>query len=645
MMPPEKEKDPLKHERRQYIRLDSVFPVSFKLLNPPDKNALSGWLQGFTNNVGKGGLCLLVNNLKPYLANLIKAKQAKIALNIEMPLGARAIEALANIAWVKESPEHPEKLFIGLSYEEIAPLNNKRMMRYALSKRMFVPLSISIILMLVLGFTLNSYVNFKLIQGNKALVKQLIVIIQETVAAKQKIGQINKEKKGLELKIESLALQSQLLEEEKQRAKEEGKKVAELNSAIGLLTKEKAALQGDFIALQQKETSVTEELLDISLKKAALEKINFEKMYQWLAIHQNPRTGLVMSFEGDNDIAGWAFIYDQSLAGQAYTYFNDFERARKLMDFFLKKAKRQGKLFFNAYYASDGQVAEYTVHSGPNLWLGIAMLQYAEKTKDRKYLALAEEIAEGIIALQDQDSEGGLAGGPQVDWYSTEHNLDAYAFFNMLYKITAQPQYLKARDKILGWVSKHTYDKGDIPIKRGKGDSSIATDTYAWAIAAIGPEKLEGLGMSPERIMEFAEEHCAVQVSYTRPDGLTVKIKGFDFAPQRNLARGGVISSEWTAQMILSFKIMADFYYKKQMENKAKTYEVKAEDYLGEIGNMIISSPSPSGQGESCLPYATQEYIDTGHGWMTPKGNSTGSVSGTAYTLFAYYKYNPLELK
>jgi hypothetical protein len=72
---------------------------------------------------------------------------------------------------------------------------------------------------------------------------------------------------------------------------------------------------------------------------------------------------------------------------------------------------------------------------------------------------------------------------------------------------------------------------------------------------------------------------------------------------------------------------------------------LKADTYLAELSNMIISSPSPSGQGESCLPYATQDYVDTGHGWMTPKGSSTGSVAGTAYALFAYYNYNPLELK
>ena len=90
---------------------------------------------------------------------------------------------------------------------------------------------------------------------------------------------------------------------------------------------------------------------------------------------------------------------------------------------------------------------------------------------------------------------------------------------------------------------------------------------------------------------------------------------------------------------------MSDFHAKRGQNILAEKYRAKADEYLLQLTNMIISSPSPSGQGESCLPYATQDSVDTGHGWMTPKGSSTGSLSGTVYTIFAYYDYNPLELK
>ncbi len=664
-------KDSLGPERRQYIRLDSVFPVQFRIQSLDGGNDLSDWLQGFTNNISKGGICLAVNNLKPELAELIKDRQAKLSLDIQMPLTAAPVPASAKVAWVKDVTGQPNKYLIGLSYENIAGSVNKRMIHYATVKRLFVPVVSTIILIFGLGFGIGVYLNIRLTQSNKALVEQLVKVLQESSIAQQTIKAINKESDDLQLKMRALELSIKTAEGEKagleekvkleEKAKLEvktkleekvklgesqaAKKVSEFNAMIAQLNQEKTILQKELIAVQHKGNLFTEELLRLDKKTVTLEKANLDKMYQWLKIHQNPRTGLVLSFEGDNDVGNWAFIYDQSLVAQAFTNFSDFGRARQILDFFDKKAKKTKGLFYNAYYANDGDIAEAVVHSGPNIWIGIAILQYTKKSRDSNYLGLAERIAAGIIDLQNQDKDGGIRGGPDVQWYATEHNLDAYAFFDMLYKATGKQNYLVARDKVLKWLVRNTYNKSSPPIKRGKGDSTIATDTYAWSIAAIGPVKLLDLGMDPDMILEFAEKNCGVEVFYERPQGQAVKVKGFDFAPQRNLARGGVVSSEWTAQMVMSLKIMADFYYKKGIIAKARNYELKADEYLRELGNMIISSPSPSGQGESCLPYATQDFADTGHGWVTPKGKSTGSVSGTTYTLFAYYNYNPLELK
>ena len=89
---------------------------------------------------------------------------------------------------------------------------------------------------------------------------------------------------------------------------------------------------------------------------------------------------------------------------------------------------------------------------------------------------------------------------------------------------------------------------------------------------------------------------------------------------------------------------MARFFQTKNRLAAAEDYSFKADDYLLQLSQMIISSPSPSGQGRGCLPYASSEFVDTGHGWMTPKGSSTGSVAATAYTFLAYRGWNPLEL-
>jgi len=640
------QKDSSGQERRQYIRLDSVCPVQFRLVSLDTKNFLSGWMQGFTNNISKGGICLTINNLSREILTLLESRQAKVSLNIELPLTGNSIPATAHIAWMREADFQTGKYLVGLAYETIDPLDNKKILRYAWTKKLLVPVALFIILALSAGLLINNFKNTDLVNGNKALVERLTKITQDSSLAKQKIKEISKERQEMQLKMYALEFRTQILEQEKsQKGKLSSTTMKKLNHMLMRLAKEKNSLQGQLSVIRDKENAVAGELVRIDKEKANFKQASIEGMHKWLLVHQNPHTGLVMSFEGDNGIENWAFTYDQSLVMQVYTQFSDFENVRKILNFFRNEAKVVDGVFLNAYYANDGNPAEYTVHSGPNIWLGIAIVHYTQRSEDYSYFSLAEDIAQVIMKLQELDPEGGIRGGPTVEWFSTEHNLDAYAFFNMLYQATGKSQYAQARDKVLNWLVKHTYGKDGIPVRRGKGDSTIATDTYAWSIAAIGPAKLQELGMDPDKIMEFAEQNCSVEVSYMRPEGKIVKIRGFDFTPQRHLARGGVVSCEWTAQMILSFEIMADFYHKQNMPGKARVYEYKADAYMSELASMIIYSPSPSGQGGNCLPYASLDNTDTGHGWATPKGSRTGSVAGTAYTIFAYYKYNPLELK
>ena len=178
---------------------------------------------------------------------------------------------------------------------------------------------------------------------------------------------------------------------------------------------------------------------------------------------------------------------------------------------------------------------------------------------------------------------------------------------------------------------------------RGKGDSTIATDTFSWAIASLGPATLKSQGMDPDGIMEFAEDECRVEAKFYRPDNRAIEVVGFDFAKPRHLGRGGVVSTEWTAQMIVAFKIMADYHKKENDLEKGKIYQHKAAYYLSQLGKMVISSPSPTGQGEGCLPYASIDDVDTGHGWRVAKGRRTGSVAATIYYIFAFKGYNPLS--
>lgn len=635
-------------EKRKYLRLNSVFPVEFRLveLQPAADSAvreLSLWQQGFTSNVGKGGLCLEVNILDPQLAEQILQKAADIELVIHIPLRKKQVKAYANIAWVSKQAEGSYS--IGLSYYSIASPDKKRIMNYAHFRAYAPRAALTFIIALLICFSVSSYLNYALIKTSKKLVEELVRLVQKSSMAKQEIKAIQSEKAQLQSRLNLVELKLNSAIEKIAQASKDREEARVLKQTVEELEKDKMFLNDSFIKLQNKENNITENLLMLTEKTVVLEKENLKAMRNWLNNHQNPRTGLISSFEGDRDIEGWAFTYDQALVAIIYSYFGDYHKAGKILDFYARRAKKSYGGFLNAYYADDCEVAEYIVHVGPNVWIGIAALQYWQMSRDKEYLSLAEDIARWLISLQKEDQDGGLRGGPQVSWFSTEHNLDAYAFLNMLYKVTNDEKYSQSAGSILSWLSKHAYDKPPVPVKRGKGDATIATDTYAWSIAAIGPDKLVELKMDPDEIMEFAKAKCEAWVEFVRPGGAKVRVKGFDFALGVNVGRGPVISTEWTAQMIVSYRIMARYYQEKGVSEKAKYYDRLANDFLTELTKLIITSPSRTGQGNGCLPYATLERSDTGHGWSTPRGNATGSVSGTSYALFAFNTFNPLQLE
>ncbi|MFA5059450.1 MAG: PilZ domain-containing protein [Candidatus Omnitrophota bacterium] len=656
-------------EKRQYLRLESVFPVEFSFARSAQATQTLDWHQGFTSNISKGGICLSVHIASEDIKKLLDTRGMPLQLRIGIPLGARSIKASADIMWSEHLKEvAPERYLVGLKFTNIDGKDLNRMLFHAQWIHFRLKAAVGIALFFVLAFAASALYNFSLREANKKLINTLVTTQQQETMATYSLKGIAYEKEALARQLEEYAgrmkdLEAQLLvAQEAISAKSQTEvelngqlqasteKVDGLKKQIADLIRRKSPLENEYAALLKKENMMADEFALLEHKKEGLQKTVVQKMYRWIKNHQSSATGLVLSFEGDvGIIEHWAFSYDQALAVNAFLLFGDIESARKILNFFVRKLNDDFDGFVNGYYFDSGQISEYTVHVGPNTWLGIAALQYIEKTKDTEYLTLAKKIGDWLISIQEQDPAGGLRGGPQFSWFSTEHNLDAYAFFGMLYQHTKEEKYALAQRKVFDWLKTyalipHSPDYRRPPVKRGRGDSTIATDTFAWALAAIGPERLIAAGMDPEEIMRFAEEHCAVSVDFKRPSGMNVTLNGFDFAKKTHMPRGGMVSPEWTSQMIVSYQILGDFFTQKDNTVKANYYKEKAKMYLNELNKIIIASPSLTGQGEGCLPYATLEDADTGHGWRTPHGTTTGSIAGTAYMIMAIQGFNPLSL-
>jgi len=609
-------------EQRQYIRLKSIFPVEFAIIHSPQDVLDMHWQQGYTCNVSKGGICLETVLTDEDIVCRLQEGKAYLELRIRIPLGSPSLNARAEATWVQTAGDVPGRYLIGLKFTSISSPDLNRMVRHAQQIKFssYIAAFASIFLFCIL--VVSGGYNWRLRLVNEALVNDLVMTQQEEIKMYTAIE-------------ENMQEGDVILKQIKQHARDEGKR---------------KKLESTYEELVRRRGRISDHLAVLARKKSGLQETVLEKMHLWLKNHQSPSTGLIASFEGDAGIVkNWAFIYDQALAAHVFLFHGNEKSARQILNFFNTRTKGGFQGFHNGYYYDSGEVSEFTIHSGPNIWVGIAALQYIHETGDKYYLPMVRKITDWLIALQERDPAGGLKGGPDVSWFSTEHNLDAYALFNMMYQTTGEEKYRLARKKILSWLRAyalipHGKDYKSPPVNRGRGDATIATDTYAWALAAIGPKQLKKMRMDPEAIMEFAEEHCAVETQYERPSGVVLNVKGFDFAKHAHMPRGGMISPEWTSQMIVSFRMLSDYFMEREDFYKAKYYEEKAETYLNELNKLIISSPSAKGQGEGCLPYATLENADTGHGWNTPFGTSTCSIAGTAYMMMAIKQWNPLML-
>jgi len=661
-------------EHRSYIRLDAVFPVEFQFLDPQTGGSVSDIKQGFTRNIGKGGICLEVNHVEEGFEHFLREGNARLDLRLHIPLSQKDTKAVANIAWYKKVKSgYPNKYLIGLSFLQIDPKERSRIYSHAMRMKLIPRVVGVLILLLILGtgYFYSSRLKVKL--ENKRLVQELVQLSSKKSKLEKDILDFDSEReekearllenekkiKEYEEKVDELKKlgaelkeKDELLEyfqqdklETKKRLKETLAERTRLAGEVSDLSREAGYLKERISKLSRHRVSAEEDLKDLLSSFEMVEEKNIASMYKWIKNHQNDLTGLVISYEGDNDLKDWAFTYDQSLASQCFTLMGDQANAQKVLDFYRERAQKTDRGFCNAYDAYKGLVLEYNVHAGPNIWFGIAAVQYTRKFKDEQYLLMAEDIADWLIALQSEDREFGIRGGPKFSWFSSEHNLDAYAFFGMLYEITDEEKYLEAQQRTFQWIKKHAFNSKEGRLNRGKGDATIATDTFAWAVAAIGPDLLKKSDMDPDQIIDFAETNCLVTTMYLRPNGKRVEVTGFDFGKYEHLPRGGIISTEWTAQMVVTLKIMAGYHREKNEFLKEDYYRRKAGFYLSELEKMVIISPSRIGQGEGCLPYASQDNVDTGHGWRVPNGSRTGSTAGTVYTIFARHGYNPLTLQ
>ncbi|WP_456277684.1 hypothetical protein [Bacillus sp. AK128] len=185
-----------------------------------------------------------------------------------------------------------------------------------------------------------------------------------------------------------------------------------------------------------------------------------------------------------------SWLYDNALAVISFSLAGDQERASNILSSLAELQNEDGSFAF-AYDVYIGPIDE-TKRSGSIAWLGDSILKYETAFGDSQFRPVAESIAQYLLSQQDHQT-GSIKGGPDVDWYSTEHNIDAYFFFRDFGMLTGDDTYNEISDAIRQALLTDHWNTEEGRFNQGIHDQAEALDANSWGaifLLAVGEEEL-----------------------------------------------------------------------------------------------------------------------------------------------------------
>jgi hypothetical protein len=219
---------------------------------------------------------------------------------------------------------------------------------------------------------------------------------------------------------------------------------------------------------------------------------------KWLVKQQNPKTGLVRSFEMPGNHMAWT--YDQAVSIVAFLSAGNTRSAVRCGNTMLRLRLTSDKVWTDGYDSRTGEIKAKAIAGGPNAWMGLAMLNLHRMTSDKRYLNAATTIGAFLLKLQVSKgkADGAIAGGFNQDrkpfvWSSTEHNADAVAFLAALGRVSKDKRYTTAAVRASAWLNREMWDSKAKCFLPGYADTKSARpsdyperlDSQTWTILAF----------------------------------------------------------------------------------------------------------------------------------------------------------------
>jgi len=297
--------DSPKDNRRKYVRLDTVFPVEFEVLDDKGRPAAPPG-QGFTRNVGRGGMCIFYKFFKSEEKKPdLKPSATRLKLTVNIPLDTDPVECLARVEWIEVSPARRVDTYLfGVSYVEIAEGAYERIERYVrwlvvrknMRRAAFTFLAAAAAFSFVLMQSareearkdrirlVNTVETAKEVMSEKALTEEkkarmeelLKAIVSEQKKAKSEYRRLAEEKKELE---ETTRIRQQDTEDLSRRLEELSYEKDELKEKMLRLETESIREEEETVETEAEKEAEDRKLYE---KRLADEKPNYDKFKEYI---------------------------------------------------------------------------------------------------------------------------------------------------------------------------------------------------------------------------------------------------------------------------------------------------------------------------------------------------------------------------
>jgi len=315
--------------------------------------------------------------------------------------------------------------------------------------------------------------------------------------------------------------------------------------------------------------------------------------YNWLVSQMNTN-GLITSYQGGS----LAYTYDEAVAVIAFTIRGDTGRAKAILTA-LKSLQAANGSFYNSYSVKTLRGAETIRNVGPNLWVALAVANYAKATGDHSFDAMANKILTWCLPFQQADGgfNGGLAAnGAVLTWASTEHNHDAYAAYRYFGPTTVA-------DKVKSFLDNVVWDSAHGRFYTGRNDPSVHLDVNAWGVLALGASGTRNYSLG------LGYNEALMQNTQVNSRGIAT---GFDF----DASPTNDVWLEGTAQCAVAYAVAGN-----------------SANWSYFVNQIILNQDAKGG-----IQYS---MLGTNNGYFTM--STANCVSSTGWLIIAIAQVNPFQ--